>query len=142
MKKRYSIGIDPGTHTGLAVWDSEKKGFLILKTCTLLQAVDTIRTQAELIPEQATLYVENPNLRSWFGQSDRERLQGAGSVKRDFAIWQEFAQAHGFELVPVHPRHVQNMSGERGVIFFQRLTGDTRRTSVHAREAAIMVYNI
>lgn len=34
--------------------------------------------------------VEDARKRYWFGNSGREKLQGAGSVKRDSQIWDDF----------------------------------------------------
>jgi len=101
--KRFLIGIDPGTQTGLAVWDREKHDFKEIITLPLHRALVEVQTLSEywIGKHQVCLYVENPNTWKPFGQSTRGRLQGAGSIKRDYAIWKEFAEYHKIELVPV-----------------------------------------
>ena len=43
---RYFIGIDVGTHTGVAVWDKTEKRFVELLTTTILKAIDIVKTVA------------------------------------------------------------------------------------------------
>jgi hypothetical protein len=143
--KRYCIGIDPGVNTGLAVWDTKDKRFEMIATTTILKAQSEIILFADYVPGYLTqfrLYVENPNLRVWFGKKDREALQGAGSIKRDYSIWQEFAENTGLELIPVAPKNVTQMEGRENAAYFKRLTGYDGTTSKHAREAAMMVFGM
>jgi len=135
-KVRYHIGIDCGTRTGIAVWDSDEQRFVRITTCTITEAMAMV-----LVYPDPQLYIENPNLRTWFGHSGRQKLQGAGSVKRDYAIWVEFAKMYSLAFLQIHPKNVKDLSGEDGRRFFAQLTGWDKKTSVHAREAAYMVFN-
>jgi hypothetical protein len=140
MKKRYLIGIDPGTQTGLAVWDREKQAYKEICTLPLHLALIKVQSLAEywLGKYQLCLYVENPNTWKPFGQSSRNRLQGAGSIKRDYAIWKEFAEYYKIELIPVR---LQGTLKKLTPARFKLITGWDARTSAHARDAAMMVYN-
>ena len=134
MTKLY-IGIDPGTDTGLAIWNPETKQ-LTLHTLTILKAVDIV---ADLHKHnQVTVWIENPNLRKWFGNSGREKLQGAGSVKRDYAIWKEFFIEQKIDYIPVVPGGNKMLKMDQ--IPFNKLTGYLGKSSVHARDAASMVW--
>ena len=42
MKTDYSIGIDPGVATGVAVWDSKNALFLSVESMSILSAIDEV----------------------------------------------------------------------------------------------------
>lgn len=126
----YTIGIDPGTHTGLALWDSYSKE-LSLHTFSIIEAIDYLdrHLQSEEID---CVFVEDAHKRVWFGKTGRERLQGAGSVKRDCNIWVEYCKSRGLTYKLVAPMSINTrMSKER----FRRITGYSKNTSVHSRVA-------
>lgn len=141
MKQKYDciIGIDPGTNTGIAVWRTDKQCLCSVETMGITEAMDKVRLiNHEHRGELSILVrIENPNLRKWFGKSGREVLQGAGSIKRDFAIWVEFFGRNGIPYEEVAPRNIKTkVSAE----YFKKLTGWEGRTSSHARDAAMMVF--
>ena len=78
---------------------------------------------------------EDARLRTYFGKSDREKLQGAGSVKRDCAIWEEVLTEYNIPFQRIHPRYVKATTAEQ----FKTLTGWPGQTSIHAREAAWLI---
>lgn len=126
-------GIDTGKKTGIALWDSKARNLTLVKTTTILQAMDIIKAD----PEPKQIYFEDARKRKWFGNSGREKLQGAGSVKRDASIWQEFCEMHGIEYTPVAPMaNNTKLNGED----FQNITKFTGRTSEHGRDAAMLVF--
>ena len=78
------IGIDTGVKTGFAAWDSEKKHFMEIVTLTITQAMERVliyRNIGLTTGSEIRLYIEDARLRKWFGNTGREKLQGAGSVK-------------------------------------------------------------
>lgn len=138
VKFRLVIGIDPGTHTGFAVWDREARQFREIKTLGILEAVEALKGyQAQ--QESAPLFVriEDPNQRKWFGKSGREKLQGAGSVKRDFKILKTYLER---EKIPFQACAPKDLKTKVKADLFQKITGYQGRTSEHARDAALMVY--
>ena len=62
---------------------------------------------------------------------------GAGSVKRDCQIWEDFLRAHGikYEMVAPHQGATKWTADT-----FARITGYTGRTSNHGRDAAVLVF--
>lgn len=132
------IGIDPGTNTGIAVWDTTKRQFTTLAT---LEIDDALFFVAQ-IKEDFELWVENPNTFVPFkGQKAAalaEKKQGAGSIKRDYAIWYRFAEKRKikFYSVSLH-KSLKKLTAEQ----FAKLTGYRGKTSVHARDAAMLVFN-
>lgn len=139
--KKYSlyVGIDAGTNTGLAIWNKDKKDFDLIATLKIHRALDKIR---ELHEEGNSLMVrvEDARLRKWFG-SDEEaenKQQGAGSVKRDSKIWEDFLTDHGIPYEMVAPAaNMTKLDKEH----FIKLTKYTGLTSEHGRDAAMLVFN-
>lgn len=136
------IGIDSGTNTGLAIWDSKKKEFLDIRTCHLHQALFRVKEMVDFSTEDITIIFEDARQRKWLpremSESDyRGKLMGAGSVKRDSVIWQEFCEDNGIPYEATPP--AKGMT-KWSVDYFQRMTGWKGRTSNHARDAAILVW--
>lgn len=132
-KPRYLIGIDPGVKTGIAVWDRESKRFHEIKTLSILKAI----TFVQCFVYDVEIRFEDARKRKWFGHSGREKLQGAGSVKRDCAIWEELCHQMEAPFFPVAPQHnTTKMTAEQ----FRKLTGWSGRTSEHSRDAAMLVF--
>lgn len=125
------IGIDPGTNTGVAAWDSDTHAWRSIQTMTIMEAIDLCRWMAQT--QQVTIIMEDARLRKWFGNSGREQLQGAGSIKRDCTIWQEVFP----DIIKVAPKsNKTKLSSEA----FAKITGWDKRTSNHARDAAMLVF--
>ena len=128
------VGIDPGQNTGLAVWDTVSRSFLDIRCSGI---VDAMRYLNEL---QATrqiglLVFEDARKRKWLPREKslkefKGRAMGAGSVRRDSAIWEEYCRTYAVPFVMVAPRPT----------YFQGLTGYDRRTNEHGRDAAMLVF--
>jgi len=129
------IGIDPGTNTGVAVWCSEKRALETVSTWGIIDAMASVLLLSQL--DACLLVFEDSRKRTWYGSKGRESLQGAGSIKRDCAIWQEFCKGYKIPYRAVKPaRGLTKWNAEQ----FKRLTGWQGRTSEHARDAAMLVY--
>jgi len=129
------IGVDPGVKTGFCLYDTAQKKITTLETLKIHQAFFLIH---QLTTEQdIKVYFEDARQRNWFGTSGREKLQGAGSIKRDCKAWQDFLEDEGIEFEMIPPRN--NMTKTKAD-FFKSITGWTERTSEHARDAAMLVF--
>ena len=131
----YIIGIDPGTKTGIAAWNKKTKTFECIKTCSIIEAMAILTATPNIIKVR----IEDARKRKWFGNAGREKLQGAGSIKRDCAIWQEFCTYYGLEYEMVPPSQIHTKMSAK---MFKQITGYAGKTSNHARDAAIMVYGL
>ena len=80
---------------------------------------------------------KTPEQRKWFGKTDRERLQGVGSVKRDSSIWEEFCDYYSIEYMLIAPK---NNRTKTTAAEFKKMTGWEGRTSEHSRDAAMLVW--
>lgn len=135
-KAAVLIGIDPGTNTGVAV----KRHLKLerIETVTIFEALNDVigwKKTCDAHVWTMLVRIEDARLRTFFGKTDREKLQGAGSIKRDCAIWEEVLTELQIPFEFVHPRNVKATTAD----YFKKLTGWEGRTSIHAREAAYLI---
>ena len=150
-------GIDPGVNTRVAIWDRRKRMFVVVHTYDKSD-YGIIAALGELSKWVASgrleeIHVEDARLRTWFEEpkNSKERikkLQGAGSVKRDCAIWQQFCAYKNIVYKAVHPKEVYarfplpSGMNKWNAEYFMKMTGWPGRTSVHSRDAAALVWNV
>lgn len=133
------VGIDPGVKTGIGIRIGKSSQAKTLKIHEALNLVE------QLVHEDPVhVRVEDARLRKWFGNNSAKKKQGAGSVKRDCKIWEDFLQdlheTSGGLLTYqfIHPiKGGTKVSSET----FKNLTGIKGRTSQHARDAFMIIYN-
>lgn len=140
----YCIGIDPGKHTGLAVWDTATKRLIRVETVPIHEALARVYRYGTAIDtrDRIKVFFEDARQRKWLPKNAtlseyRGHLMGAGSVKRDSVIWQDALTDWGipFEMVPPHAGATK-WTAET----FAAVTGWKGRTSNHARDAALLVF--
>ena len=132
------IGIDPGTHTGVAVWDTRLGRFLNLETLPIHQALVVVLMWRNRVGhDDLQVVFEDARQRTWFGKGDTyAKLQGAGSVKRDCSIWEDFCKDYGIQYWAKPPvKGATKVSAE----YFKTISGYQGRTSEHSRDAAMLV---
>lgn len=139
MRATMIVGLDPGVRTGFAVWSRAERRLTTVETLGITQAMTLIRTMADAEALHSVRF-EDARLRTWFGARGREALQGAGSIKRDCSIWQEFLS--GLVGVPFLPVSPQSKGAKLDAAAFKRLTGWQGRTSEHGRDAAMLVIGL
>lgn len=130
------IGIDPGVKTGFAVVRPMIMKLLAANTYSIIEAFAQVR-HLKSEGHQIEIWFEDSRQRKWFGKKDREALQGAGSIKRDCKIWQEFCEYYNIPFKAIPPQKGQTKWDAK---YFKRITGWTSRTSEHARDAAALVF--
>lgn len=149
----YVLALDPGTSTGLALAGREPlrdgRGpwrWLALRTLPLHRAIPLVLQALEdLGPERLLVLVEDARLVKY--GTAAVRTQGAGSVKRDCAIW-EAALADAAEELALGPRLVVRFVKPGGRWSLRKVeagklalvTGCTLAGSVHARDAAALAW--
>ena len=142
MKYDYYIGIDTGTHTGLAVWNAKERKLDQIKTVKIHVAMSVVKSfidMSKLSLENETVFirVEDARKRKWFGKNSNAKLQGAGSVKRDCTIWEDFLTDLGANFEMVSPANNKTkLNAEQ----FKRITKYAGQTNEHNRDAAMLVY--
>ncbi len=139
------IGIDTGTHTGIAVWDSRSQCFRAIEDVAIHKAMEMVAKYKEIAEkENVRLYVrvEDPRQRTWYGrpmtrEEERKKLQGVGSVKRDAVIWEDYLTDLGVHFVMTAPKDsMTKLSAEA----FYNITKWKGRTNEHKRDAAMLVF--
>lgn len=139
------IGIDPGVHTGIAVWDASEKKFAAIKTMKIhqaLQAVSKIMDSGFDRRNEVKVLFEDARKRKWIPKEKsvaefKGRAMGAGAAKRDATIWEDFLTDRGIPFEGIAPiKGMTKLSAEQ----FRQLTGWEGRTSNHARDAAMLVF--
>lgn len=131
------LGIDPGTHTGVALWDSLEQRFLLCESMAVHRALEYVADLQRGASFRLPVIFEDARLRNWFGHTGREVLQGAGAAKRDATIWETFLEDIACPYLARKPS-----SGSTGwsAEQFRRLTRWEARTNEHARDAGVLVY--
>ena len=82
---------------------------------------------------------EDARHRTWFGKDKNisAKLQGAGSIKRDCSIWEDFLQDYEIPFRAVPPQKGCTKWTEE---YFKMVTGWKGKTSSHSRDAAVLVF--
>ena len=131
------IGIDPGTHTGIAVWDSREKKFISLETISIHRAMQEVLRWRRVNYNNIVVVFEDARQRTWFGHGDTNaKAQGAGSVKRDCSIWEDFCKDYG---IPFWAKPPVKGATKVSADYFKMISHYQGRTSEHSRDAAMLV---
>lgn len=140
MKKHeFFIGIDTGVKTGFAFWKKDDKNFVVIQTLPIHQVMDRVAVAAEIFRERLFVRVEDARKRKWFGNAGREQLQGAGSIKRDAKIWEDFLTDLKVDFELVAPKNNKTKLNKEA---FKKMTGWDKQTTEHSRDAAMLVYGL
>ncbi len=137
--KSVLIGIDPGVKTGVGAIDGNKKIAGSMAIHLAIQFIADIENNGSNIH----IRVEDARQRKWFGNNSAAKKQGAGSVKRDCKIWEDFLndlkknskQSISFEMI--HPVKGATKINSK---MFQQITGIQGRTNEHGRDAYMLIH--
>lgn len=134
MRTGTFIGIDPGVKTGFAVIQD---GLLIDVACHPIHKAMKL-TRGFILRMPLIVYIEDARKRKWFGNAGVERLIGAGSIRRDCKIWEDFLTDCKIDFCLVPPKSNSTKLSHEA---FCQITGwSGRRTNEHGRDAAMLVF--
>ena len=130
------IGIDPGVNTGFAV--SQNGVLTDVFSCKIHQALTLVEAYImENLNCTPIIYVEDARKRGCSPEASAAKAQGAGSVKRDCKIWEDFLTGHGVQFILVAPQHNNTkLTADQ----FKKITKWQGRTNEHARDAAMLIF--
>lgn len=139
------VGIDSGTSTGYAVWNSRLKKFEAIETLKIHQAMDRVKELFTSCAEgELFVRVEDARQRKWFGDADARAArsgagirEGIGAVKRDAVIWEDFLTDLGVKFQMAAPK---NNKTKLNAQQFKNYTQYDGTTSGHGRDAAMLVF--
>ncbi len=134
------IGIDPGVSTGFAIWIPQNKIFHLVKTLKIHKAMQQIIELSNNY--NVYVIVEDARLRKWFGSNSNLKQQGAGSIKRDSKIWDDFLNDLKKLKAIVDYKMIHPIKGATKLnkTTFARATKYNESTSEHGRDAAMLVF--
>lgn len=150
-----SVGIDPGVRTGVSVvgWRSKplRHEVLVMATLKVHEAMAFVKCIADMdVPK--VMAFEDARERQFFGEDERRvyneirrgrievlnmyrgRVMGAGSVRRESAIWDDYLSDLGVIYVRVIPGYVRTKVGEGHA----RDLGWEGKSSKHSRDALML----
>lgn len=142
LSKKYDllIGIDPGTNTGFAGLLNGKIEFVeAIPIHTAILSILELQKPANMTGSTISfkVYIEDSrNVSRGFGGA--AKAQGAGSIKRDCNIWEDFLRDFGIDYQFIRPGKRSNLKMTSEA--FAKLTGWKGRTNSHGRDAAMLVF--
>ena len=126
MEITFLVGIDPGVDTGVAVRNLETDEWLTVTSMPIHEAMDIVLTPGTFV------IFEDARMR---GGSPETRL-GAGSVRRDSQIWEDYLTAKKIPFMKVSPKQKGRKVGSKT---FKLYTGWKLQTNQHGRDAAMCI---
>ena len=136
---KYYIGIDCGASTGLAIWCKYSNRFRQISTVKIHEAMAAVKYWNDTNPGEIKVRVEDARKRKWFGEAGPEQLQGAGSIKRDAKIWEDYLTDLKIEFEMVAPKNNRTkLKADKFIL----VTGYKGKTTEHSRDAAMLVFGI
>jgi hypothetical protein len=140
-----NIGLDPGVNTGVAVYDSHHKAFILIKTLSFWEAISLLMQYKDEHPDLHVVLEDpsanKPVFRKKFAtQTNNDRMmdkisQNIGSNKRDAQLLSEFLINAEIPFTLVTPT-----KGKYNKETFEKLTRYNKITSQHGRDAAMLVW--
>lgn len=138
MNAKILIGVDVGVTTGFAVFDKDKKGLVVVTSMMIHRAMEQVILYADNIGrDKMFVRFEDARLRTWFGGTGSEMWQGAGSIKRDSSIWEDYLRDKMINFETVKP--AAKMS-KWSADYFKSVTKWHGMTNEHGRDAAVLVW--
>lgn len=139
-KYDFIIGIDTGVNTGFCAWDVETKVILQLETFMIHEAIQRVENLKDngcklfVRVEDARLATHGRNTKT-----DKYKAQGAGSVKRDAKIWEDFLVSNNIPHEMVRPAMRKK---KMAATEFKQITKWPKRTNQHSRDACMLVFRL
>jgi len=152
------LGLDGGNHVGFAVWDKQGKQFLNLSTVDFWEAIKLIdywenwcqmnaKTLVSVVEDVsankpvfklAGVYLHTPGAHSQKLSAAGKVAEGVGRVKQTSDLLIKYCEKKCSQVIKLKPggRSMTKMKADA----FKKITGYSKRTSEHARDAAMLVY--
>lgn len=140
---RYHIGIDPGAHTGVGVWDRKAQRLIEVATLDFWRTIDHVC--ATYAPDVTLLAIEDPSGNApVFAERLKDRTnirvalrkaQNVGANKENARLLIEGFERRGYRVESFTPKKSKWTAD-----YFARVTGWTGASSEHSRDAASFVY--
>jgi predicted nuclease with RNAse H fold len=147
-RKRYVAGIDPGVKTGFSVWDREAKEFKCVETMDFWTVYRGLTCGFMYSAANTVVIIEVAHHAPVFRERKAKGLnenhaarlaQNVGQVMREAKLLAEGLRRCGYEVIEQKPLGKKGKAADDRAEF-ERVTGWTKQTSQHARDAARMAF--
>lgn len=131
------IGIDPGVNTGFAVWNVHTQKLQELEQFKIHDALERVLFYISK-GYRVKIRLEDARKRGGSHNIGKNiaKMQGAGSVKRDSKIWEDFCIAKNLPYDKVRPiDNATKLDADQ----FKRTYNWPHKTNEHTRDAAMLV---
>ena len=137
MKPPLLIGIDPGINTGMAIKGDKSIELKTVKTHQAFMKIVDLSNDFDI-----TVYCEDARQRKWYGKNAKVKNQGAGAIKVECKIWEDFLKdmlksGRILNYYMVHPIRGGTKVNE---LIFRQISGYSGRCSEHARDAYMLIH--
>lgn len=123
------IGIDPGTKTGMAIYDKKSRSLIDVWITDFWGAYGTILAAKEPIDK---VIIEVPRCKkNWQGAG---AAIDVGGIVREAKLLADGIEKLGIVVVRVHPQ------GKHDAAYVKKLTGWPKRTNEHTRDAIMLCW--
>lgn len=134
---KWLIGIDCGVKTGFCVYSKWDKRIRKIDTVKIHVAMEAVKNWHQQNPGEVLVRVEDARQATFGRQLDFNKAQGAGSIKRDAKIWEDYLEDIGVDYEMVRPnKKTTKWTAEA----FKKVTGHSESGNEHARDAAMIVF--
>jgi len=147
---KYTVGIDPGSTTGLAVYNHEKEQITKIMTLDFWSCYQTLaaaKNKAEWY-----IVIEAPNKTAMYGRQSKiageksasygnRMMSNAASNAREAELLADGLEKLGFQIKRVRPKRRNHKTAAEDVAHVQALTGYMERTNAHTRDAICLAWN-
>lgn len=146
--RTLSIGLDPGSNLGFAVWDRGKKVFHMITSSSFAPVISTLGWMVK-VADSLEASIEDPSLmkipvfqgkQTGRAPVDRKIAEKVGRVKENGILLIECCEYMGISVERVHPGANLFIPTKSNAAFFRRVTGFTGSTNEHGRDAARLVF--
>lgn len=141
-KPALFTGIDPGVHTGFAVWSPPLKKFTRVESMMACEAEHQILMMRDSFNGTGygfhVVVEDTRKMRMPAHLQNAGRLKGVGSVHCEMRRWDEFLTYHSIPhtMAPMSPKEFRTGNDA----WFRKKTGWDKRTNEHARAASGLVW--
>lgn len=143
ITKPWVIGIDPGTDTGVAVWDTEAKEFVRLELMNFWCTYDFVTKNYN--PDDVLLVIEDARLnkatfRHKGGGAYQDRLsRNVGNIQKECGLLIAGFERLNYEIQRIRPTSKDH---KWDAATFTRYTGIKKGYNEHIRDAARLVWGM
>ena len=145
MKYDFKIGVDPGEKNGWAIFDKENNKLKEMGTMNfweLIEAIDAINFNNSILIVIEDSSQNSPTFSKHYRKKSllvRDKIsQNVGENKRTAKLLIEYCQRNNIPYRAVKP--TKNSLTKVSKEWFNKQTGWTGRSSEHARDAALLVW--